>query len=85
MYYLKLSCDSIEKVQTLENIISRYWEEVREDVENGNLWVWFHWQVLQIKSKDLEDDNSKLELEIICFKIRDIGWPSLWCHLDGMV
>ena len=44
-----------------------------------------HWQASQIKWEDLENDNSKLKLEIICFKIRKVRWSSLWCHLDEVV
>ena len=46
-----------------------------------NFLLLLHWQALQMKSEDLKDDNSKLQLEINSLKLEKCGswaYDAIW-------
>ena len=49
------------------------------------VWLLLQWHALQEKCKRLEDDKSRLFVEMTCFKIGKTWCPNRWCHFDELV
>ena len=64
-------------------MICKGWDETIEDVEKRSLWLLLLKHAWQWEFYDIE--KGKENLDIICWRIGDDGWPNRECHLKEVV